>query len=126
MQAERNFKERGESQVETWKRGMWQYLLDHSSVNQIGNHTIHFQIRSKGNFWGRVQSRAVGDYKSCKAEEKEDLALYLQAIRKQNDFVERMDVVEFDIKKKGSCKSKIALYCYKKLRNYLTNYKCEY
>jgi len=125
MQTERSLKERENLQLKDWKQGMWQYLIDHSSVNQIGNHTIRFQIRSKSNFWARVESRAFGDYKICEAEEKEDIVFYLQAVKKQRAFVERMNVVEFDINNKGSCKSKIALYCYKKLRNYLTNYKCE-
>lgn len=108
---------------EKLKKGIWQYLIDHSSVNESGNHVVHFYIKDKAEFWWRVKARIDGDYHRIKVAEAEDLADWLRANAKRRGFADRIDVVEFEIRRRGSCKDKIVLYCYKKLRDYLIKYK---
>lgn len=105
------------------REAIWQYLIDHSTVNQSGNHVVTLYIKNKGEFWWRVKQRELGTYKRVILLEAEDRAEWLQSVARSKGFVERMDVVEYEINKRGSCKDKIVLYCYKKLREYLKNYK---
>lgn len=121
MTVDPNWRKMKRLEVESWKKGMWQYLMDHSSPNHAGNHVIYFHIRDKKNFWGRVQSRVDGDYARVNAERTEDRVIHLKTIALEQGFADRMDVVAFEIKNGGSCKDKIALYCYNKLKNYLSS-----
>lgn len=105
------------------REAVWQYLLDHATVNQSGSHTVTLYIKNKGEFWWRVRQRELGSYKRVVVLEQEDRAEWLQACSRQRGFADRMSVVEYEIGKKGSCKDKIVLYCYKKLRDYLKNYQ---
>ncbi len=44
-----------------WKRGVWQYLIDHTVPHQRG-YVIRFVVRDEDDFWDRVNSRKTGSY----------------------------------------------------------------
>lgn len=47
--------------VEAWKRGVWLYLLDHTTPHERG-HIIRFIVRDENDFWWRVLQRKEGKY----------------------------------------------------------------
>lgn len=105
------------------KRGIWQYLMDHSKPNHAGHHYIQFTIKDKTNFWGRVQARVDGKYSVIKVEREEELALHLQSRAKENGFADRLDVIEFEIRESGKWWDRLLLSVYKRVRAYLYNRK---
>lgn len=119
MKVDLNWRAMKRLEVEAWKKGMWQYFMDHSTFNNAGNHVVYFHIRDKKNFWGRVQARTDGDFSRVRAERMEDVATHLKTVAKEKGFSDRMDVVTSEIKSSGSCIDKIALYCYNKLGSHL-------
>ena len=110
-------------EVKAWKKGVLQYLLDHSTPTASGTLDIHFYIRDEENFWWRVNQRMQGRYKVVQSQEVLDRTTYLIAKKRERGFISRLDIVEQQIVTKGSCKDKIVLYLYKKIRDYLINYE---
>ncbi len=110
-------------EVKAWKKGVLQYLLDHSTPTASGTLAVQFYIRDEENFWWRVNQRMQGRYKVVQSQEVLDRTTYLIAKKRERGFISRLDVVEHQIVTKGSCKDKIVLYLYKKIRDYLTNYE---
>ena len=51
-----------EKRLEDWKRGIWQYMADHTTPHKRG-HVIRFIVKSEKDFWWRVDSRKNGTYK---------------------------------------------------------------
>lgn len=81
--AERSLAETIVKHDDFYKRGLWQYMIDHHTVQPDGTFKITFNVRSKKDFLWRVQCRVDGDFQRYEREESEKYAttiknLYLQ------------------------------------------------
>lgn len=52
------------------KEAIWQYFLDHSKIQKNGYWGIMFYVKGERDFWSRVQSRYLSEFKRYDAEEK--------------------------------------------------------
>lgn len=105
------------------KKGIWQYMIDHSRKCPGGYWRIQIFVWDEENFWRRVKYRIDGAYKryeveSREAMNKEAYAMRL-ALRINNERSAKMSKIIARIKKEGSIKEKLLLRLYRYCRTHL-------
>lgn len=101
---------------------IWQYMIDHSTVEKNGYYRIFFHVKNVDDLWRRMFARFSGDFKRYEKAEKE-----YQATVYANKLIEKSDrhlcqvVNKFD--KGNNLWDKIVLKVYRLSRDYMKNYK---
>ncbi len=97
---------------------IWQYLIDHSKVQRNGYLGIQIYVRELDDFWRRVFARYNGDFKRYEKLEKAHTQTLTAMYIMQKDAIRKSKIVG-RILKSGSVIEKLALFFYRKSRDYL-------
>lgn len=104
------------------KHAVWQYLLDHSRLTPEGLFRITFFTKNQQQFWGHVKAREYGKYKRDNLQtlyqrQAQQTAFFLKHERKREEFSRHCSAIDAS----GSWLEKLALFLYRRTRDYLTS-----
>lgn len=97
---------------------IWQYFLDHSKIERSGYWNIQFYARNVDDFWKRLFARYTGDFQRYDKLNKE----HTQAIQSYHYMqwqAKRHHEIVGEIGLGNNYLKKLALFIYRRLRNYL-------
>ena len=103
---------------ERFKKGLWQFMIDHAKILPNGNYQIHIGTKSASDLWRRVEARIDGNYKTYELEERnnqKELNEYYKRINGEKRFTEKCK----KIRKSNNPIPKIILYVYNKCGDYI-------
>ncbi len=105
---------------ERFRKGVYQYLIDHSGIMENGVFKVVLFIGSSHELWRRIEERIKGNYTRYDVIEEERKAKAQHtAYRKSRNAQERRDRITREVKENGSMGQKLALWGYTRLHKYL-------
>jgi len=107
-----------ETFTEDQRKALWQYLIDHSRIQNNGYLGIMFYVKDMDDFWRRVYARYNGDFKRYDILEKGDRMAKTSFAVQQKIATKRSKIIG-QIIKNGSFSKKIAFFFYRKLKKYI-------
>jgi len=108
----------------SWLNAIWQFLIDHSRVENNGLLYIGIHVKDKRDFENRVLARKKYGYLNNDVEytykkQRELFRRILESYYRKEEKTKRYERVVKRIKKQGSLKDKVVLFLYRKTKKIL-------